>query len=174
MQPPACLTWAPHKSSANISSITYGPINGHRVRRYINRRAGWWGVVRTERLSARATSVATRMAKDSSRNVASCASLAFLASSISCWCRLLACSGGTVVRGKGQPEEGVMEGMRLRRRGVAWPAVAPMLRKGGRGQGQQKDEDVLVVCVSAAWLVYLHSMQTIRGQKEGRGGGMEV
>lgn len=35
-----------------------------------------------ERLSARATSVATRMAKDSSRNVASCATLAFLVCSI--------------------------------------------------------------------------------------------
>lgn len=90
-------------------------------------------MVRTERLSARATSVATRMAKDSSRNVASCASLAFLASSISCWCRLLACSGGTVVRGKGQPEEGVMEGMRLRSlgRGLACSCLRLCCEKEG-------------------------------------------
>ncbi len=97
-QLPAAVACACRKGCAlQVLHKHGGPVNGQGKLQGLAPRAG--SVVRTERLRARATSVATRMAKGSSRNVASCASLAFLAFSISSLtvtpCRLR--GGGAVV-----------------------------------------------------------------------------
>lgn len=117
------------------------------------------GVVRTERLSARATSVAMRMAKDSSRKVASCANLAFLASSIPKLCCCLSqcdVGSGGAMPGPRDGRNGMLGSLGLGRRALWLLAWVPCRRACGcerrdRGRRVGADEQDEHPCVFAAY-----------------------